>query len=122
MDEAFRRRYFPQAPAPPPPPAEGAPADPNAPGGAVGGPAALPSNSNQVAVIKISCRAVDLNAVSAGANSQLAYTLDGELKQSPLFSDVRLDPQITDDATEPGTFKFGISLVLKRPLKFGAGP
>lgn len=121
MDEAFRRRYFPNAvaaPAPPPPPVEGAPTDPNAPGAA---PGALPSNSNQVAVVKISCRAVDLDSVSAGANNQLAYTLHDQLKQSPLFSEVRLDPQITVNATEPGTFMFGINLVLKQPLKFAAG-
>lgn len=118
MDEAFRKRYMPQGvtPPPPPPPAEGAPADPNAPGAAGG---ALPSNSNQVAVIKISCRAVG-NAANPGANSQTAYTLDNELKQSPLFSDVRLDPQITDDPTT-GTFTFGLNLVLKKPLKFAAG-
>jgi len=113
MDEAFRRRYMPQtADAPPPPqPTEAVP-------GAAS--TALPSNSNQVAVIKISCRAVDRNSVNPGANSQTAYTLDNELKQSPLFSDVRLDAQITDDPTT-GTFTFGINLVLKKPLKFAAG-
>jgi hypothetical protein len=117
MDEVYRRRYMPQAaeatppPPPPPPPAEGV---------ATTVPGALPSNSNQVAVIKISCRAVDRNSVNPGANSQTAYVLDNELKQSPLFSDVRLDAQITDDPTT-GTFTFGINLVLKQPLKFAAG-
>jgi type IV pilus assembly protein PilM len=113
MDEIYRRRYMPQTQAPAaeaPPPA----ADPSAPGAAN---AALPSNSNQVAVIKISCRAVDRNAVNPGANSQTAYTFDHELRQSPLFSDVRLDAQIMDDPTT-GTFTFGINLVLKKPLKF----
>jgi hypothetical protein len=116
MDEVFRRRYMPTAPTPPP--VAEAPPDPSAaPGSATG---ALPSNSNQVAVIKISCRAVDRNSVNPGANSQTAYTFDNELKQSPLFSDVRLDAQIMDDATT-GPFTFGINLVLKRPLKFAAG-
>ena len=117
MDEIYRRRYMPQAPLPAaeaPPPA----ADPNAvPGGAN---TALPSNSNQVAVIKLSCRAVDRNPLNPGANNQTVYTFDHELKQSPLFSDVRLDAQITDDPTT-GTFTFGINLVLKKPLKFAAG-
>jgi len=119
MDEAFRRRYMPTAPAPPPP----AEAPPPAPDGSAPGSAnaALPSNSNQVAVIKISCRAVDRNMVQAGANNQTAYALDHELKQSPLFADVRLDSQIVEDPAVPGTFTFGINLVLKKPLKFAAG-
>ena len=116
MDEAFRRRYMSQAPTPPPAEAP-PPADPSS---APGAGNALPSNSNQVAVIKINCRAVDRNSVNPGANNQMAYTFDNELKQSPMFADVRLDPQIVDDPTT-GTFTFGINLVLKKPLKFAAG-
>jgi len=118
MDEAFRRRYMPQAPTPPPAEAPPPAADPSAAPAA--GSGAMPSNSNQVAVIKISCRAVDRNSVNPGANSQTAYTFDNELKQSPMFADVRLDAQIMDDPTT-GTFTFGINLVLKKPLKFAAG-
>jgi hypothetical protein len=116
MDEAFRRRYMPAAEIPAPVP-EAAPADPNAPGQAG---AAMPSNSNQVAVIKISWRAVARNSVNPGANQQTAYVLDGELRKSPLFQDVRLDAQMTDDPAT-GTFTFGLNLVLRKPLKFAAG-
>jgi len=113
MDEAFRRRYMPQmaeqAAAPPPPPVEG---DPNA---------ALPaedtaSNSNRVSSVKITCRGVDINSINPGANGQIAYLLDSELKQSPLFKDVKLDAQITEDPTT-GTFTFGMNLILAKPLK-----
>jgi type IV pilus assembly protein PilM len=117
MDEGMRRRYMPQAEvaAPPPPPAEGTPADPNAPGGQM---LTVESNTNQIAVVKLTCRGVSLDAIP-GANGQTAYTLDGELKKSPLFKDVRLDPQITDDPTT-GTFTFGISVMLTRPLRLTA--
>lgn len=120
MDPAFRRRYMPQAemaaPPPPPAPTEG---DPNAtPGAATTAALTVESNTNQIAAIKITCRGVSLDAVP-GANGQTAYALDGELKKSPLFADVRLDPQITDDPTT-GTFTFGMNLTLKKPLRLTA--
>lgn len=117
MDEAFRRRYMPMgeesvAPPPPPPGGEGVPGDPNA----VVTTLDVSSNTNQIAVIKLQCRGVDLNPVNPGANSQIAYVLDSELKRSPLFQEVRLDAQIVDDPTT-GTFTFGMNLLLARPLK-----
>ncbi len=120
MDPAFRQRYMPQAemaaPPPPPAPTEG---DPNAtPGAATTAALTVESNTNQIAAIKITCRGVSLDAVP-GANGQTAYALDGELKKSPLFADVRLDPQITDDPTT-GTFTFGMNLTLKKPLRLAA--
>jgi len=119
MDEAFRRRYMPQAESaapPPPPPPDGASADPAA--AAASAPLDVSSNTNQIAVIKITCRGVSLDSIP-GANGQTAYKLDEELKNSPLFASVRLDPQITDDAAT-GTFSFGINLTLKKPLKMTA--
>ena len=73
----------------------------------------------QVAVIKLSCRAVDRNGMVAGANNQTAYTLDSELKKSGLFRDVKLDPLITEDPAT-GTFTFGVNVVLKKPLALAA--
>lgn len=113
MDEAFRRRYMAYTPesdggAPPPPPP--VVEDPNAVA------ADSVSNSNQVAIVKLNCRGVDINSVNPGANIQVAYTLDNELKKIPMFQAVKLDAQITEDSTT-GTFTFGISLTLNKPLK-----
>jgi type IV pilus assembly protein PilM len=112
MDEIYRRRYGlrggggPVTPAPETAPA----ADPNATSQDIS------SNSNQVAIVKLQCRGVNVNNVNPGANNQVAYTLDSELKASQLFESVKLDPQIVDDATTE-TFTFGINVTLKRPLK-----
>ena len=113
MDEVFRRRYMPQAAeqaaAPPPPAVEGDPA-------AAPAEEDTASNSNHVASVKITCRGVDINSINPGANGQIAYILDKELKQSSLFKGVKLDAQMTDDPTT-GTFTFGLKLVLAKPLK-----
>jgi len=115
MDEVFRRRYMPQmteqAVAPPPPAAEG---DPSATTDTDS-----PPSTNHVSLIKLSCRGVDINSINPGANGQIAYLLDGELKKSAMFKNVKLDAQIADDATT-GTFTFGISLTLAKPLKLQA--
>jgi len=115
MDEVFRRRYMPQmteqAVAPPPPVAEG---DPNAAAAAESAP-----STNHVSLIKLSCRGVDINNINPGANGQIAYLLDDELKKSAMFKNVKLDAQMTDDAAT-GTFTFGISLTLAKPLKLQA--
>ncbi len=118
MDEAFRRRYMPQAaveaaPPPPPPPTENA--DPSVVSAAT---ATVAGNTNQIVAVKIQCRGVSLGSIP-GANNEIAYALDAELKQSPLFGDVKLDAQIPEDAAT-GTFTFGINLTLRKPLKLTA--
>jgi type IV pilus assembly protein PilM len=121
MDEAFRRRYMPQAvaeaaPPPPPPPTEGG-ADPTA-AGVSAVVATVSGNTNQILAVKIQCRGVSLSQIP-GANNEIAYALDAELKQSPVFEDVKLDAQIPEDPAT-GTFTFGINLTLKKPLKLTA--
>jgi type IV pilus assembly protein PilM len=81
--------------------------------------AATPGQPNQTGVITLTlvCRAVSLSSVDPSANSDIAYTLQNELQASPYF-----DPKTTqlsgeikaDDAS--GTFTFGISVALKKPL------
>jgi hypothetical protein len=64
------------------------------------------------------CRAVSLTAIDSGANTALAFALEGALRSSELF-----DPQATSlqgqiGADEPdGTYAFGVNLVLKHPLE-----
>jgi len=111
MSEAFMRRYFPGRAGPP----AAAPVAEDATGtGAAATTSA--SNSNQVAVVKLKCRGVNVNNVNPGANNEVAYQVDAELKKCELFQGVKLDPQIVEDATT-GTFSFGINVTLKQPLK-----
>jgi hypothetical protein len=127
--EIFRRRYGldsgPAAPAPAAPvEAAPPPADPSAPpadGTAAvvsTGPLTPASNTNQVAVIGVTFRAISLSNVSPSANTDTAYAVLNELKACPLF-----DPEHTQftgniGADEPpGTFTFGVNIKLKRPLK-----
>ncbi|MGA9776691.1 MAG: type IV pilus assembly protein PilM [Limisphaerales bacterium] len=75
------------------------------------------SQTNQAGTITLVCRAVSLSSVDPAANSDIAYTVEGELQASPYF-----DPKATqlvgqinpEDAS--GTFTFGITAVLKNPL------
>jgi hypothetical protein len=67
-------------------------------------------------VIKLQCRGVSLNHINPGANNEVAYQLDSELKKSALIQAVKLDAQVREDEV-PGTFSFGISVTLKAPLK-----
>jgi hypothetical protein len=84
--------------------------DPNAMG--------LEAATNAVGAIKLQCRGVSLSKLDPSANNKLAFAFQDELKRSPLVDaeGTKLDPQITDDETT-GTFSFGVTLALKRPLK-----
>jgi len=88
------------------------------------GPSSVPgtanptsAQTNQAGTVTLVCRAVSLSSVDPAANSDIAYTLESELQASPYF-----DPKATqlvgqinpEDAS--GTFTFGITAVLKKPL------
>jgi len=72
----------------------------------------------EVSVITLVCSAVSLKAVDPSADTALAFAFLNELRASQLT-----DPQGTDFFTEiqeneeKGTFSFGVSWKLKRPLK-----
>jgi hypothetical protein len=92
--------------------------------GAAATPAGAPAaNSNQVASVTIVCRGVSLTqALAAGnaasANTEMAFALESALRESPLFEakETQLTQKVTEDETT-GTFTFGLTLKLKRPLK-----
>lgn len=92
--------------------------------GAAATPTGAPAgNSNQVASVTIVCRGVSLTqALSAGnaasANTEIAFAFESALRESPLFEakDTQLTQKVTEDETT-GTFTFGLTLKLKRPLK-----
>ena len=73
--------------------------------------------TNQTGTIKIQCRGVSLPQISS-ANSKIAYAVHTELLASPLIdaAGTQLDPSIVEDEAT-GTFSFGITLALKKPLK-----
>jgi len=118
--DAFLQRYgIRQAPAEQdtgmatPPPGEGE----LGPDGLPVAPAAA-ANPNEISTLRVLCRGVNLAHVAPAANTDVAFALETELKNLAL-----LDPEGTalqgdltvDDAT--GTFTFGMTFKLKRPLK-----
>ena len=121
MDPMLARRYglLPKGPAPGEGGAEGAPADATATDGTAaktGAGKAAAANTNELATIKVTFRAVSINE---SANNQLIYALERELKASPLFEakDTQLSGSMEKaDASAP-TFSFPLSLKLKRPIK-----
>lgn len=87
---------------------------------AAGAPA---SNSNQVATVTIVCRGVSLTQAlasgnAASANTEIAFALESALRESLLFEakETQLTQKVTEDEAT-GTFTFGLTLKLKRPLK-----
>ena len=111
----------PDAPAPEAPPADGsAPADPTAVD-----PTAAPKKkkgeTNELAVATLTFRGVNLSTVDAAANTDIAFELLKELRASEMFDP---DPEETkfvgniEVEDSPGlTFKFGIAVKIKHPLK-----
>jgi hypothetical protein len=124
--EVFRRRYGLEGrgPAPAPQPQAAEPAAVAAPDGAAPGGAkgAAANDTNQVATLTITFRAVSLkNATGqADADKGVAYAVLQELQSSPLFES---DPQQTHTSSDvtndeqTGTFTFSIVARLKHPLK-----
>ena len=121
--EAFNRRYGLEGRgmAPAAPPAEPAPADGTTPG-ATPGRRKPKGDTNEVATITITFRAVSLKNVSgqADADKGIAYTVLQELQNSPYFDsdpqETRTDSDVTNDE-QTGTFTFSLIARLKRPLK-----
>jgi type IV pilus assembly protein PilM len=127
---AFRRRYglegrmggMPGAPPPAPAAAPAPPADGAALDGTPGTSRKPKGDTNEVATLTITFRAVSLKDISGRpeADKDIAYTVVQELQNSPLFDP---DPQethttsdvINDEQTK--TFTFSVAARLKRPLK-----
>ena len=58
------------------------------------------------------------SANAASANTEIAFALESALKESPLFeaAETQLTQKVAEDETT-GTFTFGLTLKLRRPLK-----
>jgi hypothetical protein len=108
----------------PPVPAEQPPAPPpdGAAPGAVPAPGQAADGTNQLGRITITFRAVSLkdSTGKADADKAIAYTVEQELRNSPLFES---DPQQTHTTSEvssdpqTGTFTFSVVAKLKQPLR-----
>lgn len=77
------------------------------------------SKTNQVGTIKLECRGVSLRNINPAADQRIVFEFHKQLANTnSLVVDpegTKLDPQINqDDVT--GTFTFGLTLSLKRPL------
>jgi type IV pilus assembly protein PilM len=97
----------------------GAPPPPQPPVGPDGMP--LPADGTATAAttnrITLVCRGVDMSRVDSSANATIAYALEAELRQIPLFTtNTALSSPITDDPTT-STFSFTIALEMNRLLK-----
>lgn len=88
-------------------------------GGGEGTPAkkSSPSNStNEISSISMTLRAVNLSRVKTGANNELVFEVQNQLKSSPIFdpNETRFDGTLSEEET---TFSFPMKVKLKRPMK-----
>ncbi|HRI13464.1 MAG TPA: type IV pilus assembly protein PilM [Verrucomicrobiota bacterium] len=114
MDPVLARRYglIPQRPV-------GEGAENAAEGTAEGGrpKAKAPANStNEIAVVNLTIRAVNLNAK---ANSEIAYALEKAMKACELFDekDTQLAGNLEQVSESAVSFSFPLKVKLKRPIK-----
>src|ERR1035441_6052082 len=121
--EAFNRRYGLEgrgmAPVALAPVAEPAPADGAAPVTA-SGRRKPKGDTNEIATLTITFRAVSLRNVSgqADADKGIAYTVLQTLQESPLFDreETKIEGDVSNDE-QTGTFTFTLVARLKQPLK-----
>lgn len=80
---------------------------------------AAPASTNEIATIKLTCTAVNLNNYDPSANKALALNLEEILRsRTNLFSpETRLAPNFTPPDENALTFKFELNLKLVRPIK-----
>ena len=78
-----------------------------------------PASTNEIAVITVKCRGLNLKKYSPTANNDLAYAVEKELQESPLFDrkETKLSGEIESVDETAVTFSFGVTLKLKHPMK-----
>jgi hypothetical protein len=81
--------------------------------------AKTPASTNEIAVITVKCRGLNLKKFSPTANNDLAYAVEKELQESPLFDrkETKLSGDIESVDETAVTFSFGVTLKLKHPMK-----
>src|SRR6266487_5260227 len=78
-----------------------------------------PASTNEIAVITVKCRGLNLKKYSPTANNDLAYAVEKELQESPLLDrkETKLSGDIESVDETAVTFSFGVTLKLKHPMK-----
>jgi len=78
------------------------------------------SGACEIGSLSLTCRAVDMTAVAAAANTQLAYALEQALKKQTDVFDPAGTSLTGNVATDENkfTFTFGVTVKLKRPVRF----
>jgi cell division ATPase FtsA len=78
-----------------------------------------PTSTNEIAVITVKCRGLNLKKYSPTANNDLAYAVEKELQESPIFDrkETKLSGDIESVDESAVTFSFGVTLKLKHPMK-----
>lgn len=86
----------------------------NTAGGDVPPPA--PTDSNAITMI---CRAVDLSGVDSGADQEIVYSVERQMKAATVFDpkSVQTSQQISPVDPTTGTFTFTVTLTPQNPLK-----
>ena len=74
------------------------------------------NSTNEIATVSMTFRAVNLSKLKTGANNELVFEVQNQLKASPLFdaNETRFDGNLNE---EESTFSFPIKVKLKRPIK-----
>ena len=74
------------------------------------------NSTNEIASISLTLRAVDLSRIKTGANNELVFEVQNQLKASPFFdaNETRFDGTLSESEN---TFSFPMKVKLKRPMK-----
>jgi len=81
---------------------------------------AAPASTNEISVITVKCRGLNLKKFSPTANDDLAFAVQDQLQKSSMFDKggTKLSGSIEQvEETNSVTFSFGVTLKLKRPMK-----
>jgi len=87
--------------------------------GIPGAAGTAPGGANeQTNVITLVCRAVDLSSVDSAADNEIVYTVERELKASPMFDAKTVQPSAQISPVDANsTFTFSITVAPQNPLK-----
>jgi hypothetical protein len=83
-----------------------------------GTPAATGGALDQTNALTLVFRAVDLSPVDSGANNEIVYAVQRELKTAPLFNPNTVQPSAQISPVDPnGTFTFIVTVIPQNVLK-----
>jgi cell division ATPase FtsA len=74
------------------------------------------NSTNEIATVSLTLRAVNLSRIKTGANNELVFEVQNQMKASPFFdaNETRFDGTLSE---EENTFSFPMKIKLKRPMK-----